>query len=329
MSPVQSQSAAEMRILSPEEERLVEEVSAWLSSVNSGECELVRYRFQCLRTLGEAVFLYPSVRETHFLRGVFRNEDKLVESLCAFSSSSHLLHIPTKVVAVRSFLVAKFHAFSLLALLARDNSGFYNILRTIIFSIVCTLVADEVYISCLEDPNFPYNVKLNLADDLIALWDSGLDPRVTRHLPALIDLWTARDAAPPAFGTMDGSSELLRITIDMGKDWREFLVEETADNETKWALEEFLFGLSYEEIQQVRSRLIRFGISAVNADEVRSYLGATPTFAPVRDADPRAIFDFFVDRRDAAWFRKRAVTPGPRLTLEELYLKYRILRDVK
>jgi hypothetical protein len=104
-------------------------------------------------------------------------------------------------------------------------------------------------------------------------------------------------------------------------------VEESANTETKWALEEFLFSLSYEEIVNIRSRLRRFGVSAVGYDEVRSYLGSRPAYSMIKDADPRAIFDFYVERRDAALFRKRIAAPGPQRTLEEIYLKYRIFLD--
>jgi hypothetical protein len=128
---------------------------------------------------------------------------------------------------------------------------------------------------------------------------------------------------------MDGTSELLRITIDMDKDWQDFLVEEAGNDETRWALEEFLFGLSYEEIQQVRSRLIHFGITAVSYDEIRTYLGSKPSYVTVKDTDPREIYDFFIDRRDAGLLRKRIAAPGPRRTLEEIYIKYRILLELK
>jgi hypothetical protein len=123
---------------------------------------------------------------------------------------------------------------------------------------------------------------------------------------------------------MDGSSELLRITIDMGEDWQEFLVKHTEDEEVRWALEEFLFGLSFEEIKEVRSRLGRFGITAIGHDEVRSFLGTCPAYTIVRNSDPRAVYDFYIDRKDTAAFRRRTAAKGPRKTLEEMYLKFRI-----
>ena len=122
---------------------------------------------------------------------------------------------------------------------------------------------------------------------------------------------------------MNGTSELIRISMDMKKDWQHFLVEESVEDETQWALEEFLFGLSYEEINSVRTWLERFGLSAVSGEEVRSYIGQS-SYGIIKGAGPRAFYDFYIDRRDAALFRKRISAPGPKQTLEEIYLKYRI-----
>jgi hypothetical protein len=316
-----------MLTLSEWEEALIKDIVSLLKERNSEDYLQVETRFKCLRELGEAVSLYPSVRETQYLHGTVRNEGQLIEALCSFSSSSHLLHIPTKVVAARSYLIAKYHAFSLLSMLTGDGDGneFQAPIKRVIFSLISTLMAEEVYFSCLEEPAFSREIKMEIANDLVSLWDTGSDPRAIRHLPALEGLWTAREAAPPVFGTMDGNSELLRISIDLGDDWRDFLTEESASEETQQALEEFLFGLSYEEIQQIRSRLSRFGISAVDGNEVRSYLGSKPAYSFVNNGELRAVYDFFVDRREAARFRMKTSAPGPHHTLEEFYLRYRIL----
>jgi hypothetical protein len=306
------------------EEHLVGEVESYLDTHYPGECLLVKERFASLKALGESISRFPSVREAQMVRGELRDEEMLIESLCSFSPASHLLHIPTRIVAARSFLVAKCHAFSLLSILTHDTAELHTAIRQVIFSIICTLMAEEVYFSCLEDPDFPGRIKYQLADDLIALWESGADPRSVSHLPALEALWIARDGSPPSFGTMDGTSELIRLSIDLGADWEEFLKFRGDDDETRWALEEFLFGLSFEEIGQVRSRLSRFGILAVGGDEVRTYLGSRPAYTIVRDSDPRAIYDFYIDRRDAAVLRERTAAPGPRKALEEMYLKFRI-----
>jgi hypothetical protein len=315
--------------LTDAESQLVDEMGAWLKETNPGELRLVEIRFSNLKTLGEAVFAYPSIRDTQFLKGIIHDENRLVESLVDFSSSTRLLHIPTKVVAMRSFLVAKFHAFSLLHYLANGREDLQSQVRTIVLSVVSTLMAEVVYFTCLEDPGFSHHTKANLADDLISLWDSGVDIRGVRHLSALSSLWIARDATPPSFGTMNGNTELLRITIDLDEDWREFIIQESSNDETRWALEEFLFGLSWEEIIQIRTRLSRYGINAIGYDEVRSYMDSQPSYSMANHSDPRAIYDFFIERKDACILRKRVSAPGPKHTLEEIYLKYRIIMELR
>jgi hypothetical protein len=317
------------QVLSEEEEILVEKTEEYIKENRSDDYTLVHERFRRLRNLGAAVFDYPSIKETKFSRDVLLNENQLTESLIAFSASSHLLRIPAKVAALRSFLIAKFHAFALLARFTEGNEHLHIPLRNISFSVVFTLMAEQVYFSCLEDPGFSNATKTRLADDLIALWDSGTDPRSIHHLRALSSLWTARDSSPPSFGTMDGNTELLRISFDMGTDteWEDFLKEESTSDKTRWALEEFLFGLSYEEISQIRNRLKRYGVTSAGHDEIRSYLDSKPVYSVVNDRDPRDIYDFFVERRDSCLLRKRVSAPGPLHTLEEIYLKYRIILE--
>ena len=313
--------------LTDEETGLLDRIGLYLDSQDRDGSELVKQRFQCLDVLGQAISQFPSVRESQTLRGVQRTEEQLLEALCSFASTSHLLHVPARVVATRGYLVAKFQVFSLLHKLAGEQEEFYRPLRRVILSIIHTLMAEEVYFTCLDDPGFSQAVKLNLANDLVSLWDSGSDPRVIKHLSALDALWTARDSSPPAFGTMNATSELLRITIDLGPDWHEFIVAHMSNNETRWALEEFLFGLSYEEINSVRERLRKFGINAVGRDEIPSYLGSRPAYGIINSSDYRAFFDFYVDRRDAARFRQRLSAPGPCRAIEEIYMKYRIIQE--
>jgi hypothetical protein len=314
--------------LTKEEEELVNVIGPRIKNENSEDYELIKQRFFLLNELGNAVAKYPSVRDLGLLKGISRDENNLIESLLAFSKRSHILRIPTKVVAMRSFLVAKFHAFSMLYYLTKDDAEYNTSIKNINMSVISTLMAEEVYFTCLEDPDFSIKSKSQVADDLIALWDRGIDPRGVRHFTALSSLWIARDKSPPIFGTMAGNSELLRISMDMETDWHYFLKEESTSDETRWALDEFLFGLSFEELKQVRSRLVRHGISAVGYDEIRSFLGSRPAYSVVDSHDPRTMYDFFVERKDACSVRKKISAPGPLRTIEEIYLKYRIILEL-
>jgi hypothetical protein len=322
-----SESSGTLIGLTDQEEHLAQEIMAWLESENCEDIDIVRTRFFCLKELGAVVSLFPSIRNNQMVRGDLGDEKKFIAFVTGFALPSRLLRSPVRVMAVRSYLVAKSHAFSLLSMLIKDKMEYYTQVRHVIFSIICTLIIEEVYFSCLEDPSLPEHIRFRLANNLVTLWDSGVDPRIFEHLPALEALWAARGAAPPSFGTMDGASELTRIMLALGNDWHAFLALSISNDETRFALEEFLFGISYEEILDVRSRLNRFGISAVGADEVRSYLGSSPAYAMVDNDDPRMAYEFYILRRDAAQLRRLANAPGPKKTLEEIYLRHRITMD--
>jgi len=310
---------------------LVQESLQWLEAEHPEDAELARRRFQDLHLLGRAISRFPSVIESQIIRGVERNGKTLVASLTQFSRSSRILHTPSRVVALRSYLVAKSHAFSLLCILMDHNHPLQTGLKSVIFKISCALMAEDVYLACLENPLFSMEKKIRLASDLVHLWEHGIDPRSVHHVPSLQALWSAREASPPTFGTLDGSSELVRLSMELDDEWQDFLLHNLNNEETKAALEEFLFGLSYEEIQQLRSRLVKYGICAIDYGEVRSYLGAEPAYGDYsgffHNGDPRAIYDFYAERRDAAQYRHRSKAPGPHKTLEELYLMYRMFQE--
>ena len=314
--------------LTDQEERLALEIEACLESENCEDSDIVRTRFSCLKELEAVVSHLPSIRKSELICEDPWDEGKFIASVTAIAPPSRTQHSPVRMIAVRNYLIAKSNAFSLLSILIKDRPEYYIQTRRVIFRVTCTLMIEEVYSSCLRDPSLPESIRFRLADNLVALLDSGMDARITEHLPALESLWAVRSAAPPIFGTMDGSSELTRIMLDLGDEWHTFLADSVSNDETRFALEEFLFGFSYEEIREVRSRLNRFGISAVGADEVRSYLGRNPAYAMVNNEDPRMAYDFYILRRDAAEWRRRTNAPGPHRTLEEIYLKHRIVMQL-
>ncbi|MDR0402245.1 MAG: hypothetical protein LBH35_01500 [Treponema sp.] len=325
--PLEHVSTADTRqvfFLKENEKTLLREITARLDADNPAEAEIVRERFGCLESFGKTIALFPLIRKTQILLGSVRDDRLFIQSLVGLGPSSNLLHIPSRIQAVRSFLVTKFHAFSLLSKLIPDDPEFSGPVQNAVFSILFTIMAEDVYFSCINEPSFSLDMKLNLAEELVSLWDSGSELAMAKHFPALEALWTARNDSPPSFGTLDGTSEIFRISIDLGDDWHDFLIHKLADDETKWALDEFLFGLSYEELISVRSRLKRFGINAVDFNEIRSYLGRRPAYSMVSSYDPRELYDFYIDRKEASLLRKRLNAPGPYKTLEEIYLEYRI-----
>jgi len=319
-------SSTGLFFLSEQELSLAKEALSALDTEIPGEAAIVKQRFECLEAFGKTIALYPPIRESQTIRGFNRNKQQLIKALVGLAPSSHLLRIPARIQAVRSFLVTKFHGFSLLCKVLTPSSELYKPVRSIIFSTMFTIMAEDVCFCCLEDPSCSGEIKTRLADELIFLWDSGAEPAMIKHFHALAALWIARNASPPSFGTLEGTSELIRLSIDMEEDWHDFLCNQTGqtNEEALWALDEFLFGLSYEELLSVRSKLKQSGLTAVNFDQIRSYLGAPPAYTIIDDSDPRLVYDFYMERKEAALSRKRLNAPGPGKTLEEIYFIYRM-----
>jgi hypothetical protein len=311
--------------LSAHEKSLVKDALSLLDTEASGEAAIVKQRFDCLSAFGKTIALFPSIRESQVLRGCVRDEQQLIKALIALAPSSHLLRIPARIQAVRGFLVTKFHSFSLLCKVLPTASALYEASRSVLFSTMFTIMAEDVCFSCLGDPSCSVEIKTRLADELIFLWDSGEEPAMIKHFRALEALWIARNDSPPSFGTMEGTSELIRLSLDMEEDWHDFLRNQTNNSkETRWALDEFLFGLSYEELLSVRTKLKQSGISAVDFNQIGFYLGSAPVYPIMDSSDPRLIHDFYMNRKEAALSRKFFNTPGPCKTLEEIYLSYRM-----
>jgi hypothetical protein len=303
---------------------LVDGALARLDAENPLEAELDRQRLLCLTSFEETLSHFPLVRDSEMFKDMHKGSEPFSKALAVLAPSANLLRVHPRIVTVRSFLVTKFHTFSSLCKAIAKDSEIYNPLKNVVFSILFTIMAEDVYFSCLEEPSLSDEIKFSLSEDLLSFWDSGAELTLVKHFPALKALWIARNDSPPSFGTLDGASEIFRISIDLGNDWHDFLMSHMNDDETKWALDEFLFALSYEELILVRSRLHRFGVNAVSFSEIRSYLGSKPAYLMTLNREPSVSYDFYMDRKEAARNRKQHNAPGPHRTLEEIYLMHRI-----
>ena len=85
-------------------------------------------------------------------------------------------------------------------------------------------------------------------------------------------------------------------------------------------MEEFLFGISYEQITKLKNLLREKGIAAIGRDEVSSFLG-TDVKTDVSE-DYRDFFQQYSLRRDNARARKRLNIPGPHKTLEDYFISF-------
>ena len=98
-----------------------------------------------------------------------------------------------------------------------------------------------------------------------------------------------------------------------------------SDNDVSCAMQEYLFGLSHEQIQSLKQILRDKGIAAIGRDEVSSFLGQKSL--SLYDEDPRSFFLLYSVRRENAKARKRMNLSGPHQTLEDHFMCFILERN--
>jgi len=317
-------NSTDIVFLTPTENALVERISARLKKTSPETLLVISNRFSDIKHLAWSIAQFPSLLESQAISfDEKQTQHSLVENLLKPRDGDKTLHYPAKAIMGKGFLVAKFQAFSSLTKIAiKSNFPDNDIadLRSATQAIMYTIMAEDVYTSLLGDLTIPIDIRREIAYSLLILWEHRSDQNVKDIAPVLDTVWNAKRKLAPAFGTMVGTSELLLLSIEMDDDWRNFINTKLEDKQVSMALEEFLFGLSYEQIQSLRTILREKGIPAIGRDEVSFFLGE-PIHASY-EFTPKDFFLLYSIRRENAVARKRMKIDGPHSTLEDHYMRF-------
>ncbi|MDR0784507.1 MAG: hypothetical protein LBE74_01305 [Treponema sp.] len=306
-----------MVIFTEQEEELLNQIWAFLDTNYSHRGEQVKKEFDHLERFGNAVAEYPEIYPEQRIS----REHSLKEKLLMGGFTTNKLYIPVRAVAIHSFLLLKYDSLFQLSQIFQPITAFRTHLKSNMFLIICILMAEKVYCACLESAWFPRKAKELMVDALIRLWNNAPQSAGDPCFSHLEQLWQARYSSPPVFGTMDGNSEILKLSIEMPPDWDVFM--KTAPEETIQSLQEFVFGLSYEDIQRERERLLRVGKTSIGTDEFYKFFGAVDlAYKFIDTEDPRTFYNFFIERRNKTARRQDLSEEGPKRTIEELFLEY-------
>jgi hypothetical protein len=275
-------------------------------------------------TLQEVFTSSPSLFESRFLTEQTQSPEKLQRRLCSADMFDILL--PTKVSIGSSMLTAKFNMYGFLFKLAEryeQLQQYDSHVLTLWEDTLFNLLLEEVYRLILRRRHlYAQSVVDNAALELIRLWES----RDERHAAALaapiIALWSSRKRLVPLFGTMLGTQEVMRISSRLPAGWEIFIKNHSRDEEFIRAMEEFLFGLSFEQIFQVRTLMKTGSIHTVSRDDIFTLLKSEPILPPEAKEDPRSLYLFFQKRNMMAEKRNACDLKGPERTLEEFFLAH-------
>ena len=300
-----------------EEKELVEIVFERIGAISSVSYERLNNKLLDLERVAKSISKYPSIKASSILAGKKRDAKSLVSSLCDANTDSMLLSLPAKTILGKAYLVAKFHTFVAFAKVGEKleiEEEFLERLKKAIFDIMFTIMAEDVYVSLLSSEGIVVEVKEEIAFALTDLWESRLDKNATQFSSILTAIWQARANIAPVFGTMMGTSEFFSFSSHVGLKWAHVISKKLVIKEVMWALEEFLFGISYEEIIFIREKLEKENIKAVSRDEVFNMLGRYDNY---KASDARSFYASYARRRNNAEARKRLGVIGPKNILED------------
>ena len=311
-------------MLTKKQKSLINELMPQIKQIDISKYNSFQSRLDDLSALAQAMGRFPSLLERHQLVGGERTPNSLIDSLIAHQDNGDpTLQLPSKAMLGKGLLVSKIHTLSSFAKYCQHNEQlkkYYKLFEDETNLSMFSLLVEDVYLNLIRDTSQPIEYRREWALSLLLLWEHWNDSNSADVAPVLQTVWNARRRLAPAFGTMMGTSELLLISMQMDDQWIAFIKQKMGDTGVTQAMEEFLFGISYEQINTLRRILREKGIPAIGRDEVSKFLGEHVK----ADAglDYRDFYSLYTVRRDNARSRNRMHLEGPHKTLEDYFIEF-------
>ena len=304
---------ADVPFLDDGERTTIEESLALLrerSPSQAAQCEAALER---LRRSASLVGDFPSIVE--------KSSDTLIDLLCRVPEYDLDMHIPTKAVLGNAYLLVKINFFKGLGYALESVGASADLLDRVqreAGQSIYTKLAEELFLAIVTDPNERRNVKVHAARELFHIWEHRLDAEIDDFAPLLESVWVARDRVRPILGTLQGTSEFLRLLgTTSDHSFFDHFVEGSVPEEEVAAFEEFLFGLPYEEITKLRQHIETSGKGVVSHDQARGILGRKGDSWTPLWGGPHAIYSSYKKRKVKADYRALTGVAGPKKTAEE------------
>ncbi|MCK6508551.1 hypothetical protein L6R29_01110 [Myxococcota bacterium] len=280
---------------------------------------------------------YPSLRSQEDLGPYHRDTDSLIDTLCYLDPLELKLRMPSKAVLVESYMLTKAQHLKglLLSVHGLPPTERRNALRSALFfevsNIIHTYLLYQLLLDVILDEHLDREIKRHSARYLIALWDTcAAQEELSGFFHIIRSLWDARIHIRVRYGTLLGTDELLQLLeAECDPLILEHFMDRDLSEEEAAAFQEFLFGLTYEELLRLRDTMKSQGMRVISSQEVSQMLSLPkPTQSHYfgMEQDPHEVYRSYKRRRFQARYRLKNSLEGPRRTAEE-YLVLWILRD--
>jgi hypothetical protein len=284
--------------------------------------ELLRASLRRLERLAALIRDTPSiVTSWRAIGGRPFSGESLIELLCRVPDYDLDLHVPTKATIGQGYLVAKINFLKALGYAVEPLSPPKDLslrLELELAQSIYSKLAEELFVSIVTDEDALHEVKVGAAGFLFRIWDERLLIEVDDFAPLLESVWRARSRVLPLLGTMLGTYEVFQLVREAcDPRFLDYFGTESLAVEQLLAFEEFLFGLSYEEIQRLRRHMQESAANLMTLEQARLLLGRrSPSWASQHEG-AQAFYTSYKKRRVNARFRSATKAEGPKRTAEE------------
>lgn len=327
----------EFTVFSTDEETLLAELEEYLLQRGSSLVNLLRRRRTDLCSLAELISRSPSMIRELGLNGEKRNICTLTQKLCR-TGLEQVVNLPTRAVLGYGFTVSKMHLFGLIRKLTWKEADLLSLrerAEEVYSGILFSLMVEELYKTILSSVNENCSWSGRVAAELIRLWEYRVSPNTKSFASYVQDLWISRKRIIPILGTLQGTVELLRLSLELPEVWIDFLGQDDLMPFLLPSLEEFIFDLPYEQINCLRSMMKAEGIAAIDHQDADDFIKRSsdvdqPSYAVFKNSGKPAavqLYKSFLLRTQNARTRRLRHDVGPHRSLEEHFFLFLLNRE--
>jgi hypothetical protein len=293
--------------------------------------DVFRSALRGLPPVAEAIHACPSMLEHQHLGRRERSAESLIDALCLSENANIEFVMPTGAVLGRAFVLAKLNFLKALGYLL-DNAGerarfAAAQVKEMIGDTIFSKLAEELLTAAISNPHNPTDLKRAAAQKVLGMWSNRLQVPVGEFPPVLLSAWKARGRVRAIYGTLIGVNELFSlIQGECESRFVNYFAREHVTPDEKEAFREFLFGISYEELEQLRTYMGQHNLQVISPDQVRRVLDDRVHQPLLGDPNPEQIYNSYCRRRLRADYRAMSGAPGPRKTAEG-YIMETLLRE--
>lgn len=276
----------------------------------------------------DALSHYPSITESSRIGGSERNIDTLVAALGERYPDEDVFVMPTKAILGRCLEIARINLLYMVRYLMRslmDDATVQNEIYGCIMNHMLSVMTEDVLLQILGDP-VRNDVKALAAPVLARMWERRVSAEAHSFSPELSNMWLMRRNLTPIFGTLLGTHEYISLYQNVDALCRDYILLASKVPDEASALEEFLFGLPYEELNIVKQYLSQQKKTSIHRADVAKVLGKESIYLSNRMDDPLELYRFFNYRRKRAVSRQLTRSQGPVHTFEENFMRHLLLR---